>query len=76
MKFKVLLLAALTLLIVQATQAQEQRRAKEGHNWSEWALKHPGWCDYHKKKVEFFNNHPDAAQRFLNQWYRDHPNEK
>jgi len=55
-----------------AVFAQEVRRSVEGENWNKWAMKHQKWIDEHPKKAEFFQNHPDAAQRFINNWYRTH----
>lgn len=52
--------------------AQEVRRSKEGWNWNKWVMNHQDWVRYHPKKAEYYENHPDAAQRFLNNWYRNH----
>jgi gas vesicle protein len=54
------------------TSAQEVRRSKEGENWNKWAMKHQKWIDEHPKKAEYYQNHPDAAQRFINNWNRNH----
>ncbi len=72
-----LLIAAMSfasgfLLVVDNVSAQEVRRSKEGENWNKWAMKHQKWIDEHPKKAEFYQNHPDAAQRFINNWNRNH----
>lgn len=73
----VLLAAAMSfaggfLLVVDNVSAQEVRRSKEGENWNKWAMKHQKWIDEHPKRAEYYQNHPDAAQRFINNWNRNH----
>ena len=73
----ILLIAAFVGMIEQVVAppmalARYVNQGKESVHWDNWAQEHQDWVKKHPKKAEYYANHPDAAQRFINWWNRTH----